>query len=192
MSDHDAGENNGLKASRPVVGRLEEKDLPEAARIVRLAFGTFLGAPNLDMFWADRDCVYGRQHAAHVASFGAKLDGKLIGSNFATNWGSVGFFGPLAVRPDLQERGIARALLGKTMEQFETWGTPHLGLFTFPNSAKHIALYQKCGFYARFLTAIMSAKAVRQTAAGWLRFGELSPVQQEEALQSCRDVAETV
>jgi hypothetical protein len=38
----------------------------------------------------------------------------------------------------------------------------------------------------------MSAKAVRQTAAGWLRFSELSQVQREEALQSCRDVAETV
>ena len=77
MSDHDAGENNGLKASRPVVGQLEEKDLPEAARIVRLAFGAFLGAPNPDMFWADRDYVYGRQHAAHVASFGAKAGWKI-------------------------------------------------------------------------------------------------------------------
>ena len=192
MSDRNASEDTGPNASRPVVGKLDEKDLPEAARIVRLAFGTFLGAPDPETFWADRDYVYGRQRAAHVASFGATLDGKLVGSNFATNWGSVGFFGPLTVRPDLQERGIAGALLAKTMEQFDTWGTRHVGLFTFSDSAKHIALYQKYGFYARFLTAIMSAKAVRQTAAGWLRFSELSQVQREEALQSCRDVAETV
>ena len=192
MSDHNASGNTGPKGSRPVVSKLDEKDLPEAARIVRLAFGTFLGAPDPDTFWADRDYVHGRQHAAHVASFGATLDRKLVGSNFATNWGSVGFFGPLTVRPDLQERGIARALLAKTMEQFDTWDTRHVGLFTFSHSAKHIALYQKYGFYARFLTAIMSAKAVRQTAAGWLRFSELSQVQREEALQSCRDVAETV
>ena len=192
MSDHNAVENAGPKASRPVVSKLHEKDLPEAARIVRLAFGTFLGAPDPDTFWADRDYVYGRQPAAHVASFGATLDGKLVGSNFATNWGSVGFFGPLTVRPDLQGRGVARALLDKTMEQFDTWGTQQVGLFTFSQSAKHIALYQRYGFYARFLTAIMSAKAVRQTVAGWSRFSELSQVQREEALQSCRDVAETV
>jgi GNAT superfamily N-acetyltransferase len=190
MSDRDGSE--GPNASRPVVGRLDENDLPEAARIVRVAFGTFIGAPDPETFWADRDYVYGRQRAAHVASFGATLDGKLVGSNFATNWGSVGFFGPLTVRPDVQERGIAGALLAKTMEKFDTWGTRHVGLFTFSDSAKHIALYQKYGFYARFLTAIMSAKAVRQTAAGWLRFSELSQVQREEALQSCRDVAETV
>jgi predicted N-acetyltransferase YhbS len=192
MSDHDASGNTGPKASRPVVSKLDERDLPEAARIVRLAFGTFRGAPDPDKFWADRDYVYGRRHAAHVASFGATLDGKLVGSNFATNWGSVGFLGPLSVRPDLQERGIARALLAKTMEQFDTWNTRHVGLFTFPHSAKHIALYQKYGFCARFLTAIMSAKAVRQTTAGWSRFGELSQEQRAEALQSCRDVAETV
>jgi hypothetical protein len=78
------------------------------------------------------------------------------------------------------------------MEQFDAWGTRHVGLFTFAQSAKHIALYQKYGFYARFLTAIMSAKAVRQTAEGWSRFSALSEVQREQALQSCRDVAETV
>ena len=111
MSDRNASENTGPNGSRPVVGKLDEKDLPEAARIVRLAFGTFIGAPDPETFWADRDYVYGRQRAAHVASFGATLDGKLVGSNFATNWGSVGFFGPLTVRPDLQERGIAGACL---------------------------------------------------------------------------------
>jgi hypothetical protein len=78
------------------------------------------------------------------------------------------------------------------MEQFDAWETRQVGLFTFAQSARHIALYQKYGFYARFLTAIMSANAVRQTATGWSRFSELSQVQQEDALQSCRDLTETV
>src|SRR6266581_387533 len=38
----------------------------------------------------------------------------------------------------------------------------------------------------------MSARAVRQTAAGWSRFSELSRAQRDEALHACRDVAETV
>jgi ribosomal protein S18 acetylase RimI-like enzyme len=81
--------------------------------------------------------------------------------------GSIGFFGPLTVLPDLQERGIARALLARTMEQFDTWGTRQVGLFTFAQSPKHIALYQKHGFYARFLTALMAASARRaQTKNG--------------------------
>ena len=181
------------KASQPVVSALDESDLPEAARIVRLAFGTFIGVPDPENFWNDRDYVYGRHHAAHVAAFGAKLDGQLVGSNFATRWGSVGFFGPLTVRPELQERGVARALLARTMEQFDSWGTRHVGLFTFAQSAKHIALYQKHGFSARFLTAIMSAPvAARRGAAGWSRFSQLSEARQNEALRSCRDVAATL
>lgn len=183
----------GLNASQPAVSALLEQDLPEAARIIRVAFGTFLGAPDPETFWNDRDYAFGRHPASNVATFGATLDGKLVGSNFATNWGSVGFFGPLTVRPDLQERGIAQALLARTMEQFDAWGNRHVGLFTFPHSAKHVGLYQKFGFYARFLTAIMTAPALRtQPAAGWSRFSALTKAQREEALRSCREVTETL
>jgi GNAT superfamily N-acetyltransferase len=186
-----AADNATAKASEPVVRALDDKYLPDAERIVRLAFGTFLGAPDPATFWSDRDYVYGRQRAPHVAAFAAMLDGKLAGSNFATNWGSVGFFGPITVHPDIQERGIARALLDKTMAQFDAWGTRHAGLFTFAQSAKHIALYQKYGFYARFLTAIMSTPvSSRQTVVGWSRFSALTEAQQNEALRSCRNLTD--
>src|SRR5713226_6021485 len=149
----------GSAASRPVIGPLAEHDLPKAQRIFRLAFGTFLGAPEPETFWSDRDYLYGRWRAPHVAALGAMLDGELVGSNFATKWGSVGFFGPITVRANLQEHGIGQALLAATMDQFDAWGDPAPGLFTFAHSAKHVALYQKFGFHARFLTAIMTAPA---------------------------------
>jgi GNAT superfamily N-acetyltransferase len=189
----DAAATDGAsKASQPAVIKLREEDLPEAERILRFVFGTFLGVPEPDMFWADRDYVYGRQRAGHVAAFDALLDGKLVGSNFATNWGSVGFFGPLTVRPDLQEHGIGQSLLAKTMEQFDTWATRQVGLFTFAHSAKHVALYQKFGFYPRFLTAIMSAPAMATKTVGSSRFSALTESQREDALHSCRDIAETL
>jgi GNAT superfamily N-acetyltransferase len=181
-------------AAPPDIALLDDKDLPEAERIFRVAFGTFVGAPDSDVFWADRDYVYGRHRAPHVAAFGATIDGNLVGSNFATKWGSVGFFGPITVRPDLQERGIAQALLARTMEQFDTWETRHVGLFTFPHSAKHIGLYQKYGFYPRFLTAIMSVPVGfrSRTATGWSRFSNLNIAQQNEALLVCQDIADTL
>ena len=185
---------NGSNETRPDIAPLNEENLPEAERIFRVAFGTFLGAPEPEVFWADRDYVYGRHRAPHVAAFGATIEGKLVGSNFATKWGSVGFFGPITVRPDLQERGIAQALLAMTMEQFDAWETRHVGLFTFPQSAKHISLYQKHGFYARFLTAIMSAPVGRRPSmpAGWSRFSNLNVAQQNEALLACQDIADTL
>jgi GNAT superfamily N-acetyltransferase len=192
MAQNTAVTDGVSEAGQPAVIKLREQDLPEAERILRVAFGTFIGVPEPETFWADRDYVYGRQCAPHVAAFGAVIDDNLVGSNFATKWGSVGFLGPLTVRPDLQEHGIGQLLLAKTVEQFDAWETRHAGLFTFAHSAKHVALYQKFGFYPRFLTAIMSAPAVGTNAAGWSRFGALTEVQREEALCACRDVVETL
>jgi GNAT superfamily N-acetyltransferase len=175
----------GLPANQPTIAPLAEADLPEAERVFRLAFGTFLGVPDPETFWSDRDYVYGRWLAPHVTALGAPLDGQFVGSNFATNWGSVGFFGPLTVRADVQERGIGKALLAATIDQFDVWQTRHAGLFTFAHSAKHVALYQKFGFDARFLTAIMSRPVHRQqTGAGWTRYSALSGSQKDEALRA--------
>jgi predicted N-acetyltransferase YhbS len=134
---------------------LREHDLGEADRIFRLAFGTFVGMADPTTFAGDSDWIATRWRADPSAAFAADVDGQLAGSVLATNWGSVGFFGPLTVRPDLWNRGVARRLLEPVMECFTRWGTRHAGLYTFAESPKHVALYQRFGFYPRFLTAIM-------------------------------------
>jgi hypothetical protein len=138
---------------RPLI----EGDLDEADRIFRVAFGTFLGAPEPEGFFGDADYVRTRWRADPGAALAAELDGGLVGSNFAVNWGSVGFFGPLTIAPEYWDRAIAQRLLDSTMDLFTAWQTRHIGLFTFAQSAKHVGLYQKYGFWPRFLTAIMSS-----------------------------------
>ena len=140
---------------------LGKEDLDEADRIFRVAFGTFLGMPEPERFHADADYVRTRWKAYPGAGLAAELDGRLVGSNFAANWGTVGFFGPLTVAPEYWDRAIAHHLLDATMHLFEAWKTRHSGLFTFAQSAKHVGLYQKYGFWPRFLTAIMSRPVIR-------------------------------
>jgi GNAT superfamily N-acetyltransferase len=135
---------------------LTENDLEEANHVYRLAFGTFLGLSDPMTFFADADFVKGRFHSNPSAAYAAEVNGKLAGSNFTTNWGSVGFFGPLTIHPEYWNQGIAQKLLEPTLELFDKWNTKHAGLFTFANSPKHIGLYQKFGFWPRFLTAVMS------------------------------------
>jgi GNAT superfamily N-acetyltransferase len=149
MTQDATGTGAGSIAGPTIVGPLKEKDLPRGERIFRIAIGTFFGAPEPETFWSDRDYVYGRWSAPHVAPLGAMSDGRMVGSNFATRWGSVGFLGPLTVRPDLQDRGIAKALMDSTMAQFDAWGTTHTGLFTFAQSPKHVSLYQKNAAFMR-------------------------------------------
>ena len=126
---------------------LRESDVSMADHIFRLAFGTFIG---------DADYIRTRFMANPSGSFAAEVNGELVGSNFVANWGSVGIFGPLTIRPDLWDKGIAKHLLKSTMDYFEKLGTKHIGLFTWAHSPKHLGLYQRFGFWPRFLTAIMA------------------------------------
>ncbi|HJP90994.1 MAG TPA: GNAT family N-acetyltransferase [Pyrinomonadaceae bacterium] len=170
---------------------LEESDLPAADKIMRLAFGTFIGLPDPMTFMGDANYVRTRWNADPSRAFAAEVNGELAGSNFATNWGSVGFFGPLTIRPDFWDRGVGKRLMEPVMQLFDKWGTKHAGLFTFPHSQKHVGLYQRFGFWPRFLTAMM-AKPVEGTTRGtnWTRFSEVPANEHEAILGACREVTD--
>jgi len=120
-----------------------------------------------------------------------KQTASLAGSNFATNWGSFGFFGPLTIRLDLWDHHIAQRLLVPTMDRFEKWGVREAGLFTLAHSPKHIGLYQKFGFWPRFLTAIMSKHANKHEAS-WTKYSALSEVDRAEVLTACRNLTDSI
>src|SRR2546421_1017409 len=172
-----------------IVRPLGERDLPAADHIMRLAFGTFIGLPEPAAFMGDASYVITRWLADPNAAFAAEIDGELVGSNFATNWGSVGFFGPLTIRPDFWDRGVGKRLMEPVMELFSQWGTKHAGLFTFAQSQKHVGLYQKFGFWPRFLTAVMSKPAgPTNGASASARFSEVPASEREEVVSACREL----
>jgi Acetyltransferase (GNAT) family len=170
---------------------MREPDLAEARRIFRVAFGTLVGAPNPESFWADREYVFTRWRADPGGSLVAEANGSLAGSNFATKWGSFGFFGPLTVRPELWDQHIAQTLLVPTLDLFEKWGVREAGLFTFAHSPKHIGLYQKFGFWPRFLTAVMS-KDVNKREASWTKYSALHEGGRAEVLSACRKLTDSI
>ena len=129
-------------------------DVDAADRVVRLAFGTARGLPDPGAAFSDRDLVGTRFRAAPDCAWVAEVDGDVVGSVFAARWGSFGFFGPLAVRPDLWDRGIGGRLLGPVLASFEHWEVSQAGLFTFAASPKHLGLYQKHGFWPGHLTVV--------------------------------------
>jgi len=170
---------------------MRETDLAEARRIFRVAFGTFLGVPNPEDFWADREYVLTRWRNDRNTGLVAEIDGQMAGSNFATKWGSFRFFGPLTIRPELWNQHIAQAILGPTMDVFAKWGVRDAGLFTFAHSPKHIGLYQKFGFWPRFLTAIMS-KAINVSDASALKLSSLTEAAQDQAIAACRNLTGSI
>jgi GNAT superfamily N-acetyltransferase len=177
-----------------IIRGLTPHDLPVADRIFRVAFGSFLGAPEPEQFWPDLAFARTRWLADPTAAFGAEWDGELVGSNFATRWGSVGFFGPLTVRPDLWDRKIAQRLMDPVIERFDTWGVTHAGLFTFAQSPKHLGLYYRYGFRPRFLTAIMSkpVQVTTRRTTDWSAYSQVSERDREDSLKACQDVTSSL
>jgi GNAT superfamily N-acetyltransferase len=196
------------------IRRMEEGDLAAADRVMRLAFGTFLGMKDPMQFMGDMDFVGTRWRADKAAAFcavdggveeggaagggvvvgGAVGEGVVVGSVFVGNWGSVGFFGPLTVHPDYWDRGVAQLLMGKVMECFAAWGTRHMGLYTFATSLRHIGLYRKFGFAPRFLTVMMQKKVDAGDAAGvgWTKFSDVAVGKREMMIERCGVMTGTV
>jgi ribosomal protein S18 acetylase RimI-like enzyme len=156
---------------------LTDSDLQQADHIFRLAFGTFLGLSDPMTYAGEANYIKSRFHANPSGAYAAEVNGKLVGSNITTNWGSVGFFGPLTIHPEYWNQGIAQKLLETTMKLFDKWNTEYAGLFTYANSLKHIDLYQKFNFWPYFLTVIMS-KVIKhnynnKSSLKWSKFSKL-------------------
>jgi GNAT superfamily N-acetyltransferase len=194
LSSSTASRTIGTVTIRPLL----EADLEAADHVMRLAFGTFLKLPDPLQFMGDADFVHTRWRADPPAAFCADAGGVIVGSVFVGNWGSVAFFGPLTVHPDYWDSGVAQLLLRQVMECFESWGTRHMGLYTFSTSLKHVGLYRKFGFWPRFLTILMEKEvnlggaAVEVSGvpgaaeASWTKFSDVPAAEREGMLGRCR------
>lgn len=173
------------------IREMRESDLAAADRVFRLAFGTWFQLPDPMQFRGDAALFEPRRRAYPDGGVVAEADGAIVGLGFASRWGSLGVLGPIAVLPHLWRQGVARQLMAPTLEIFARWQCRLTGLFTFPQSATHIRLYQDFGFWPRHLTPVMTKPAGAATAAP----GALSLAAAHDRaglLAGCRDLADAV
>lgn len=172
---------------------LREADLDAADRIMRTAFGTFMGVPDPVAVFGDAEYVRPRYRAEPGWAFAAELDGEVAGSNFGTRWGSYGFFGPLTVRPDLWDGGIAGRLMEPIVDLLDEWQVRQAGLFTFAQSPKHIGLYQKFGFWPQYLTALMEQRLEPGTDAPEPQtLSRVPEAERERVVRACAELTDSI
>src|SRR5580698_1583941 len=99
-----------------VVRPMAVGDLAEATRVYRLAFGTFLGAPDPARFRLDVRTLETRFATDPGAAFVAECGGRLLGCAVGMDWGSQFVVGPLAVDPGCWGQGVARLLTAAILE----------------------------------------------------------------------------
>ena len=93
------------------------------------------------------------------------------------------------------------------MDYFEKLGTKHIGLFTWAQSPKHLGLYQRFGFWPRFLTAIMAKHLEgdgtifadqatmpheEKTSLQWSRYSEVIAEDRRGCLNGCRNLTTAI
>src|SRR5215831_6243352 len=125
-----------------IVRPMTAGDLPEATRIFRAAFGTLLGVPDVTQFRLDLGTIETRFKTDAGTALVAERDGRLVGSVFGMDWGSQFVVGPLTVDPACWKQGVARLLTKAIITVAEQRRSTLMSLFTFPQSATHLRLYQ--------------------------------------------------
>jgi predicted N-acetyltransferase YhbS len=178
--------------SKPVIRAMHERDLDAADRVHRIAFGTRFGLPDPSKFRGDAQIVRPRWATEPEAMLVAEVDGTIVGGACAMGWGSVFILGPVFVDPQQARGGLARLLVTEMVARAAETGSTLAGLFTFPESATHLRLYESFGFVPQALTPIMTKVPEPRTQRTQLLFSKLAPPEQEDALAGLRQLTNSI
>jgi GNAT superfamily N-acetyltransferase len=176
-----------------VIRSLQEADVSAADEIFGQAFARLLGMADPRDFTRGRALIATRWRADRQAPRGAFVDDTLVGSCFITRWGSFGFIGPVSVRPDFWDQGVAKQLVAAAVAFLDQAGIRQSALFTFAGSPKHIGLYQKFGFWPQYLTPVMTKRVVTAgNIAAWSRFSALPAAARTQCLDHCGEITDRI
>ena len=178
----------------PIIAQpLAASEVGAADRIFRLAFGTFLGLPDPLTFGGSAAIVPSRWRADPGGMVGAYENGVLVGVSAVTVWGRFGFLGPVSVRPDRWDQHIGRQLIAGAMAIMDQRGVRLAGLFTFPQSPKHLAFYQAFGFWPQYLTALMTKPAQSPpVSVAWTGYSVEPESAQPRCLAACAALTDAI
>lgn len=172
---------------------LQESELPEAEKLLRFAFGTFLGLAEPMNFGNGAEYT-SRWYRDPLGVFAAKADGKLIGFCMVANWGSCAGFGPIVTHPDYWDRGIGSQLITASWSKFDEWESQQIIFCTHANSPKHIYFYGKFGAEPRFLIALCNKalSSIQPQALKAKRYSQLSSELQAESLNAAYQLTDKI
>ena len=140
------------------VRAIEPADGDECARIVYEAFGAIQDRHQFprDFPTLEAAVQLTSTFIAHPAIWGvvAEADGRILGSNFLDERGSITGVGPITVDPTAQGRGVGRRLMEAVMER----GTRARGIRLFQDSfnMQSLALYASLGFEVKEPAVVMN------------------------------------
>jgi GNAT superfamily N-acetyltransferase len=167
------------------VRAIEPADGDECARIVYEAFGAIQDHHQFPRDFPTFEAAVQlmSNFIAHPAIWGvvAEADGRIVGSNFLDERGSITGVGPITVDPEAQGHGVGRRLMEAVMER----GARARGIRLFQDSfnMQSLALYASLGFEVKEPAVVMNGTPRSGLPAGV----EVRPVKDSD-LEQCEQL----
>ena len=125
-------------------------------------------------------------------AFVALRGGRVVGCVFSVRWGSVAYFGPIAVAPEAQGLGIAQRLIDAVHARWRRGRVRLWGLECIGDAPQLVHLYTKMGYLPLSVGVafVADATAVAMPRGfGVERLGELALGDREAALRHAKRIA---
>ena len=148
-----------------------DADWVDAGRICYEAFATVAdrhGFPHdFPTVAAASDPIRWMINHPKIFSVVAESDGRVIGSNFMDERGTISAIGPITVDPTSQDHGVGRMLMDAAFERARRTGTPGVRLVQIAYHNRSLSLYTKLGMDVKESFAAMYGEPIRQRIPGY-------------------------
>jgi GNAT superfamily N-acetyltransferase len=168
---------------------IEPRDIEECARICFEAFGGIADQHRFPRDFPSGEFTEGmmQNFVSSPSTWGvvARLDGRIVGSNFLHEGDPIGGVGPISVDPGRQDGGVGRRLMEAVIER----GSGGLGtrLLQDAFNMRSLSLYASLGFQVRDPAVVMSGTP----AGGPVEGIEVRPARQAD-LGACEALCRRV
>ena len=138
-------------------------DAPALGRICYDAFAAISGAHNFPIDFPSPEHATGLM-TSMIANPGfhgvvAEEDGRLLGSNFLDERGTIFGVGPITVDPLAQNKGVGRRLMQAVLDRTAERGAPGVRLLQAGYHTRSLSLYASLGFDVREHLSCMTGPA---------------------------------
>jgi predicted N-acetyltransferase YhbS len=107
----------------------------------------------------------------------AELDGRVVGSNFLDERGTISAIGPISVDPCAQDHRVGRLLMDVVLDRARAQQAPGVRLLQIAYHNRSLSLYAKLGMQVRGSFAAMHGTPIREAMPGY----EVRPADPDDA-----------
>jgi predicted N-acetyltransferase YhbS len=145
-------------------------DIPECGRILYEAFATLAirhgFPPDFPTVAVATGCMRGLVRNTGFYGVVAERAGRIVGSTFLDERGTISAIGPVSVDPAAQDGGIGRTLMGAMLQRAAERHAPGIRLLQISYHNRSLSLYAKLGFDVRETFAAMYGEPLRLALPG--------------------------